>query len=102
MSRKSDASSASAMSSKGVCGIRDSAIRITAQLIDTKSGTHLWAEKFDRDKSEIFEIQDEVVRAVAASTQTQLIARERGNKAGREQISTAGRSACKPGLKVTK
>ena len=53
-----------------------SRIRITAQLIDVKTGTHLWAEKFDRDKSELFEIQDEVVRAVAASTQIRLMLRE--------------------------
>jgi adenylate cyclase len=53
-----------------------SRLRITAQLIDVRTGTHLWAEKFDRERSELFDIQDEVVRAVAASTQTQLMIRE--------------------------
>lgn len=53
-----------------------SRVRITAQLIDAITGTHLWAEKFDRDKSELFDIQDEVVRAVAASTQIRLLLKE--------------------------
>jgi adenylate cyclase len=44
-----------------------SRIRITAQLIDAKSGHHLWAEKFDRDREEIFAIQDDVVRTIVAT-----------------------------------
>jgi adenylate cyclase len=51
-------------------------LRITAQLIDTKSGSHLWAEKFDREMDELFDVQDEVVRAVAASTQIRLLLHE--------------------------
>jgi adenylate cyclase len=51
-------------------------IRITAQLIDAHSGTHLWAEKFDRNLDELFEVQDEVVRAVVASTQVTLLIQE--------------------------
>jgi adenylate cyclase len=51
-------------------------IRITAQLIDTKSGAHLWAEKFDRSIDELFDVQDEVVRAVASTTQTTLMLHE--------------------------
>jgi adenylate cyclase len=42
-------------------------VRITAQLIDAASGTHLWAERFDRDLADIFAVQDEVVRTVAAT-----------------------------------
>jgi adenylate cyclase len=53
-----------------------SRIRITAQLIETSTGTHLWAEKFDREVTEVFDVQDEVVRAVAACTQTRLVIRE--------------------------
>jgi adenylate cyclase len=51
-------------------------LRITAQLIETETGSHLWAEKFDRDIAGLFEIQDEVVKAVAASTQTRLVINE--------------------------
>ena len=35
-------------------------IRITAQLIDTVSGTHVWAERYDRDLNDIFAVQDEI------------------------------------------
>jgi adenylate cyclase len=39
-------------------------VRITAQLIDTGSGGHLWAERFDRDLTDIFSTQDEVVKKI--------------------------------------
>jgi adenylate cyclase len=39
-------------------------IRITAQLIDAETGGHVWAERYDRDLAGIFEVQDEITRAV--------------------------------------
>ena len=36
-------------------------VRITAQLIDGSSGGHLWAERYDRDLTDIFEVQDDVI-----------------------------------------
>jgi len=42
-------------------------IRITAQLIDAKSGHHLWAEKFDRDQEKIFSIEDQLVGTIVAT-----------------------------------
>jgi adenylate cyclase len=42
-------------------------IRITAQLIDAATGNHLWAERFDRDESEIFAVQDQLVRTIVAT-----------------------------------
>jgi TolB-like protein/Tfp pilus assembly protein PilF len=42
-------------------------IRITAQLIDATTGNHLWAERFDRDESEIFAVQDQLVRTIVAT-----------------------------------
>ncbi|MGI9418208.1 MAG: hypothetical protein ACR2RA_10275 [Geminicoccaceae bacterium] len=46
-----------------------SLLRVTAQLIETLSGTHLWAETYDRDLSvqNVFEIQDDIAQRVAAS-----------------------------------
>jgi TolB-like protein/DNA-binding winged helix-turn-helix (wHTH) protein/Tfp pilus assembly protein PilF len=38
----------------------DSRLRVTTQLIDTTTGTQVWAERFDRDINDIFEIQDEI------------------------------------------
>src|SRR5438876_2988868 len=39
-------------------------VRITAQLIDAESGGHLWADRFDRDLTDIFATQDEVVEKI--------------------------------------
>jgi len=41
------------------------ALRITAQLIDTTSGFHIWSERFDRSMGDVFEIQDQIAGAVA-------------------------------------
>ena len=51
-------------------------VRVTAQLIETLTGLHLWAEKYDRDLADIFEIQDEITRSVVGSTQTQVVLSE--------------------------
>jgi adenylate cyclase len=42
-------------------------VRITAQLIDAGSGGHLWAERFDRDLTDIFATQDEVVEKIVGA-----------------------------------
>jgi adenylate cyclase len=39
--------------------------RITAQLIDASSGAHVWADRYDRDLSDIFAVQDEITSSVA-------------------------------------
>ncbi len=41
-------------------------VRITAQLIDARTGHHLWAKKFDRYLDDIFEVQDEITQLIAA------------------------------------
>jgi eukaryotic-like serine/threonine-protein kinase len=40
-------------------------IRVTAQLIDASRGLHLWSERYDREMSDVFEIQDGISRAIA-------------------------------------
>jgi adenylate cyclase len=47
-------------------------VRITAQLIDAKNGQHLWAENYDRDFKDIFEIQDEITMKIVASLRVKL------------------------------
>ena len=42
-----------------------SRVRITAQLLEAEDGSHLWAERYDRQLEDIFEVQDDVVRAIA-------------------------------------
>ena len=47
-------------------------LRVTAQLIDATTGEHVWAERYDRELSDIFDVQDEITRNVVATTQTQV------------------------------
>jgi adenylate cyclase len=47
-------------------------VRITAQLIDAGSGGHLWAERFDRDLTDIFSTQDEVVEKIVGALAVKL------------------------------
>lgn len=47
-------------------------VRITAQLIDTKSGGHIWAERYDRDLKDIFTLQDEVREQIVNALTVQM------------------------------
>jgi TolB-like protein len=51
-------------------------VRITAQLIDVKTDTHLWSETYDRDLSDVFSIQSEVAQNVARSLKATLTSKE--------------------------
>jgi adenylate cyclase len=46
--------------------------RITAQLIDALNGHHLWAERYDRELDDVFEVQDEITQNVAIALQVEL------------------------------
>jgi len=39
-------------------------VRVTVQLVDVKNGFHLWSERYDRQMEDIFEVQDEIARAI--------------------------------------
>ena len=39
-------------------------VRVTAQLVETETGNHVWAERYDRDLADIFAVQDEISEAV--------------------------------------
>ena len=47
-------------------------IRITAQLIDALTGNHLWAERYDRNLSAIFTVQDEITKKIITAMQVKL------------------------------
>jgi serine/threonine-protein kinase len=49
-----------------------SRIRVTAQLVDTSDGYHLWGERFDRELSDVFAIQDDITRAVVDALRVRL------------------------------
>ena len=51
-------------------------LRITAQLVDTQSGNHLWAEHYDRKLDDIFAVQDEITHAVVVELQVKLVTGE--------------------------
>jgi adenylate cyclase len=58
-------------------------VRITAQLIDTNNGAHLWADRFDGALEDVFELQDKVALSVAGVIEPALQAAERARSAGR-------------------
>jgi len=47
-------------------------VRINAQLVDTATGEHLWAERFDRDAGDLFALQNEITARIARALQSQL------------------------------
>ena len=52
-------------------------IRITAQLVKTDDGTHLWSERFDRNLDDIFAIQDEISMAIVDHLKVKLLSQEK-------------------------
>jgi TolB-like protein len=52
-------------------------LRITAQLIDAVDDTHLWAERYDRELADIFDVQDEVTNAIVTAIEPKILSSER-------------------------
>jgi len=52
-------------------------VRITAQLIDGATGNQVWAERYDRDLSEIFALQDEISKAIVSALKVKLLPEEK-------------------------
>lgn len=51
-------------------------VRITAQLNDAGTGSHIWAERYDRSLADVFAVQDEITEAIVATIEPQLYAAE--------------------------
>jgi tetratricopeptide (TPR) repeat protein len=51
-------------------------VRITAQLNDVATGSHIWAERYDRALADVFSVQDEITEAIVAAIEPQLYAAE--------------------------
>ncbi|HRK36928.1 MAG TPA: adenylate/guanylate cyclase domain-containing protein [Burkholderiaceae bacterium] len=51
-------------------------IRVTAQLIDTTTGSHVWAEKYDRDLDDVFELQEELTGHIVSAIAPEIMAVE--------------------------
>ena len=65
-----------------------SRLRIMAQLINVADGCHLWSERYDREMEDIFDLQDEIARTIAARLKITLAAGEQASlaKAGTKNL----------------
>jgi TolB-like protein len=61
-------------------------VRINAQLIETDTGSHVWAERYDRNLDSVFQLQDEITRAIAAAIEPEMGGLERQ----RSQLKSPG------------
>jgi adenylate cyclase len=52
-------------------------VRVTGQLIDGTTGGHLWADRYDRDLTDIFEIQDEITQSIVEQLRIRLLPKEK-------------------------
>jgi adenylate cyclase len=68
-------------------------VRITAQLIEAKTGNHLWAERFDRDMADIFAIQGEITQSVVGAIEPEMLLIE-GRRAFRKSAGNLDAFDC--------
>ena len=68
-------------------------VRITGQLIEAESGNHLWAERFDRDMTDIFAIQDEITQSVVGAIEPEMLLIE-GRRALRKGVGNLDAFDC--------
>ena len=69
-------------------------LRISAQLVDAVTGSHHWAEKYDRTLGDIFAVQDEITCSVAAAIEPRLLAAEGLRALSRSAADPAPGSTC--------
>jgi len=68
-------------------------VRVTAQLIEADSNNHLWAERFDRDYADIFDIQDELTQSVVGAIEPEILLGE-GRRAARKSTANLDAFDC--------
>ena len=61
----------------GVNYILEGSVRVTGELISASDGDHVWAERFDRDLTDIFAIQDEITHAIVEQLKVKLLPQEK-------------------------
>ncbi|MDX1480666.1 MAG: winged helix-turn-helix domain-containing protein [Woeseiaceae bacterium] len=72
-------------------------LRIDAELADTRTGAHLWSQRYDADEADIFAVQEDISRHIAAAIEPELQLIEAGRAAARSGDPDAW-SACYKGL----
>ena len=65
-------------------------VRITAQLIDTRTSAHIWAERLDRDMDDLFAMQDEVTDSGLVATIANRLERTEQERAARKRPEAMG------------
>jgi len=73
-------------------------VRITAQLVEAATGNHLWAERYDRELADIFDLQDEITEEVVTALQVQLTEGEQVRLRRRQTNDLAGWESYARGL----
>jgi TolB-like protein/Flp pilus assembly protein TadD len=68
---------------EGSVRIAGDKIRITAQLVDAKTGSHIWAERYDRKLTDIFALQDDITMKILTSLQVELTEGEQARALGK-------------------
>jgi serine/threonine protein kinase len=63
-----------------------SRLRITAQLVDTTAGHHLWSEQYNREMDDVFAIQDEITLTIVDKLKPKLLGGEKEKLAGRRAV----------------
>ena len=61
-------------------------VRVTGQLIDTASGAHIWADRYDRDLTDIFAVQDELTQEIISALKVKLTPEQKGRLARKTTI----------------
>jgi adenylate cyclase len=62
-------------------------VRINAQLIDASSGAHLWADRYDRQLTDVFDLQDDVTRTIVRALAVSLSGEDEARRERRERTS---------------
>ena len=64
-------------------------VRVTGQLIDATSGAHIWADRFDRDLTDIFAVQDELTQVIISALKVKLTPEKKGRLVRKNTIDQA-------------
>ena len=62
-------------------------VRVSAQLIDARNDTHLWAEKYDRELADVFAIQSEIAQKIADQLQAKLSPKKAASRASDQDLA---------------
>lgn len=71
----------------------DAQLRVNAQLVDARTGVHVWAARYDRDMNDVLELQDDIVTRIVGALEVKLSSEEKQRMARRYTVSVAAYDA---------